>query len=85
MIDGICAMTVIRRIHKYTVSQKFTSLTESLGICMRYRDVSIRKITAVRHLGFLKLNFNSRAVQKHFFCVIVPDFMEVGHTVADIS
>jgi len=33
---------------------------------MRYRDVSIRKITAVRHLGFLKLNFNSRAVQKHF-------------------
>jgi len=58
MIDGIayCTMTVTRRIHEYTVSQKFTSLTESLAICTRYRDVSVCKITVVRHLGLLKLN-----------------------------
>jgi len=40
---------------------------------MRYRDVSIFKAAAVRHLGLSKVKFLTDT-----FCIIVPNFVETA-------
>jgi len=40
------------------------------------------KITVVRHIGFLKLQFY-RLRTSETFCINVPHFVEIGHTVAE--
>ena len=51
-------------------------------LVLRYyenHDFSILKMAAVRHLGFLKLKFKIET-----FCVILPNFMKIARTVAEI-
>jgi len=39
-------------------------------------------LSAVRRLGSLKLNFYQAMHSKDMFCIIMPNFMEIGRTVA---
>jgi len=53
---------------------------------MRYREFLIFKMVVVRPLGFLKLKLFLSAM--HFrdaFGVIMPNFVEIGHTIVKIS
>jgi len=50
------------------------SLRDPFCITMRYRDFSIFKIDI----------FNSRALSEHV-CIIVPNFVDIGYTFAEIS
>ena len=45
---------------------------------MRYRDVSIFKAAAVRHLGLLKVKFLTALHFRDTFCIIVPNFVETA-------
>jgi len=42
-------------------------------------------MAAVRHLGFFKLKFLAAAHSRDTFCIIVPNFVELGHAVTDMS
>jgi len=42
-------------------------------------------MAAVRHLGFFKLKFLAAAHCRDTFCIIVPNFVELGHAVTDMS
>ena len=51
---------------------------------MRYCNLSIFKVTAVRRLGILKLKFFIPDHLRDTFCVITLNFVEIGQTVAEI-
>jgi len=53
---------------------------------LRYGDLTIFfKLAAVRHLGFVKINFLTVGAVRDRFCIIVPNFEKIGQTVAGIS
>ena len=54
-------------------------------IIMRYCNLSILKMAAVRHLGILKLNFLTANHFRDTFCVIALNFVDIGRTVAEIA
>ena len=49
---------------------------------MRYRNFSIFKMAAVRHLGFLNCWFPFRLRGLRY--IIVPNFIKISQTAADI-
>jgi len=44
----------------------------------------VHSVLVVRRLEFLKLKFFHSHALHGTFCIIVPKFVEIGHTVADI-
>jgi len=55
-------------------------LRDPFCIIMRYCNLSIFKITAVRHLRILKLKFLTAMHFRDTFCVISFNFVEIGET-----
>jgi len=57
---------------------------------VRYRiklhgDLTVFKMTAIRHLGFLKLEFLTvGTIKRGSMCVIVQNFVIIGQTIPDI-
>jgi len=66
------------------MSDKMCS-SDPFCIITRRRDFSIFKTAAVRHLEFLKIKFQQRAFFRDTLTILMPNFVEIGHTVADIS
>ena len=60
-------------------------LRDPLCIIMRYCNLSIFKMAAVRRLGVLKLKFVIASYFRDTFCIITLNFVEIGRTVAAIS
>jgi len=52
---------------------------------LRYHDFSIYKMAAVRHLGFLNFKFWLPVRLGGLICIVIPNFIKVGRTAADIS
>jgi len=60
-------------------------LRDPFYIIMRYCNLSIFKMAAVRHLKILKLKFLTASHFRDTFCVITLNFVEIGGTVTEIS
>ena len=56
-------------------------LRDPFYIIMRYCNLSIFKMAAVRHLGILKLKFLTANHLRETFGVITLNFAEIGRTV----
>ena len=60
-------------------------LSKSFKPLQRYRDFCDFQNGGCRHLEFSKIqNFNGRSVVRGRMCVIVPNFIKIGQTVAEI-
>ena len=51
----------------------------------RYGDLTVFKMAAVHHLGFVKFKFLMVGALRDPFCICVPNFVKIGQTVAKIS
>ena len=58
---------------------------KSVKRLQRYGDLTVFKMAAVRHPGFVKFKFLAVAAVKRPICIILPNFVKVGQTVAEIS
>jgi len=60
--------------------------SKSVKRLQRHDNLTVFKMAAVRHLGFVKFKFFKNSERLRIpFCISVPNFVKIGQTVADIS
>ena len=58
---------------------------EAHSASLKYCNFSIFKMVAIHHLGFFKFRFLTDTHFRYIFYIITPNFMEIGHTTAQVS
>ena len=51
----------------------------------RYGEITVFKIAAVSHLGFLKFKCSNAVAVKRLICINIPNFVKIGQTIAETS
>jgi len=78
----ICPLLVANLRH----SAKFHQNRSKVKRLRRYGDLTVFKMAAVRHLGFLEIQiFLPSGRLRDPFCIIVPNFAKIGQSIAVIS
>ena len=91
--DGGCRHLEFSKIRNFnglsTVGGQYASScqisSKSVERLQRYGDLTVFKMAAVRHLGFVKFDFLTVRAVNRPFCTSVSNFVKIGQTVADIS